>query len=155
MGQNGQLRLTISLNDRSHQETVFFLGVILANIYISNKRNSATPFETQAFSFHIKEVYEKIFHTERKWSETYMSMSAELVDMINSGRDLIDIVSGAIQHGLHGVSEKECVNIITLYDYISFFLPILIQGGNVSDLTKMASDIRQIMYSFGYIRHLY
>ena len=120
MSQNGQLRLNLSLNDKSHQETVFFLGVILANIYISNKRNSVTPFETQAFSFHIKEVYEKIFHTERKWSETYMSMSAELVDMINSGSDLIDIVSGAIQHGLHGVSEKECVNIITTISVLAY-----------------------------------
>lgn len=155
MSSNGQLRLTISLNDKSHQETVFFLGVILANLYISNKRNSLTPFEIQAFSFHIKEVYEKIFHTERKWSETYMDMSAELVDMIDSGRDLIDIVSGAVQHGLRGVSEQECVNIITLYDYISFNLPILIQGGNVSDLANMASDIRQILYTFGYIKHLY
>lgn len=143
---NNNSKIELNLTDDSHKISVFYLGVILVNLYISNKRNNLSGYEHQAFSSFVKNVYKKIFRNDRNWIETYREMSD---DLKNDETPLLEIVSRAIRHGLYGITKSEAISIWKLIEYISMFLPFMVPGGRSDYLSEMRDLILDEMHSQG------
>lgn len=160
MASSNPQKILMNLKTDSNKESVFFVGVILMNLYISNKRNCLTEYETQAFCTIVEQAHSEIFRHSNNWAEKYQEKSNELVSMSYEGYDLTDkydlyaIISNAVRNGFLGITAKDGMKIMELYNYLDFILPSLIPSGNKEALSDVVSYIKTVMKLNGFIEFI-
>lgn len=131
--------IILNLRTEDQKENAFFLMVLLANSHIGNIRHNLTDIEHQIFSFHIKDVFKKIYHHENKWAETYMNISKHLTQT----DDIDGNVYGAIRFGLNGISKQDARQLCMLFEFSCLYLEGTINRGS----SQMSFEAKEIFKS--------
>lgn len=142
--------IVFNLKTSTQKDTVFLLGVMLINVYLSNKKDNLNAKEDNTFKLTVIDVFEKIYHHQQNWAEKYMEMGKRLVSM-NQYMSFYEIVVDAIQNGLRGITKDETVTIWKLVEYISTFLPFVIKGGRYDYISDMRDIIIDVLRTEGMI----